>query len=194
MKFKEFFNTMSSSDVDSSQIENFYDKAKIAVALVKKYHPELLEKISVIANLPSGAYGVYTHFEVENKPNASGITFNKNNVNLNELPEQLLKKHYPNIRKDQFDKGDIIKINIQRILNDPRIDTDFETVKQIAAVIVHECTHKKEVDETGKTNEIGPKNAERQFLDFLNKPEVSKEIVQELLKYPSGSKTVGKLF
>ena len=83
---------------------------------------------------------------------------------------------------------------IQRILNDPRIDTDFETVKQIAAVIVHECTHKKEVDETGKTNEIGPKNAERQFLDFLNKPEVSKEIVQELLKYPNGSKTVGKLF
>lgn len=50
-------------NIDSSQIETIYNKAHIAVDLVKLYQPNLLEKISVIANLASGAYGIYNSGE-----------------------------------------------------------------------------------------------------------------------------------
>lgn len=197
MKFKEFLKENIFGDVDASQIETIYDKAKIAVALVKKYKPELLKNISVIANLPSGAYGVYTHFKLKGQSkNPSGIVYKnkENNVPLNQLPKQVIAQHFPNINPSKLEKGDVIKVNIQGVLNNPNIKTDFETVKQIAGIIVHECVHKEEVDKTGQTSETNPERIQREFLQFLDKPEVAKEIAQELLKYPASSKSVGKLF
>jgi uncharacterized protein YicC (UPF0701 family) len=195
MKFKKFFENII--DIDSSQIEVVYDKAKIAVNLVKKYKPDLLKNVSVIANLTSGAYGVYTHFKVKGKNvSASGIVYDgeEKKIELNQLPQQLLHQKFPNVNPNKLQKGDVVKVNINRILNDPRIKTDFETVKQIALTIVHESKHKQEVDETGKTSESGPMQAEREFLMILEKPEVSEEIKRELIKFPKTSRTVGTLF
>lgn len=50
-------------NVDSSQIESIYNKAHIAVELVKMYRPELFNQIAVVANLASGAYGIYNSGE-----------------------------------------------------------------------------------------------------------------------------------
>jgi len=46
-------------NIDSSQIQTIYGKANIAVELAKMYNPDLLSQVSVIANLASGAYGIY---------------------------------------------------------------------------------------------------------------------------------------
>ena len=44
-----------------------------------------------------------------------------------------------------------------------------EAVIEIASTIVHEATHSIEFQSTGKTNEIGPQNAERKFIDWVSK-------------------------
>lgn len=50
-------------NIDYSQIESIYNKAHIAVELVRMYQPELLGQVAIIANLASGAYGVYNSGE-----------------------------------------------------------------------------------------------------------------------------------
>lgn len=66
---------------------------------------------------------------------------------------------------------------------------------QIASTIVHEATHKKEIAEKGVTSEVGPKQAEQQFINILKQPDKQKEIIDALMKFPQTSKKVkNKLF
>ena len=58
MKFRAWL--FEQSDLpDYGEIESIYDKARVAVQIVKLYNPKLIENISTIANLASGAYGLH---------------------------------------------------------------------------------------------------------------------------------------
>ena len=58
------------------------------------------------------------------------------------------------------------KINSE-IINE--LKDDKKSIIEIASTIVHEATHEIELQTTGKTNEIGPKNAENKFVDWVDK-------------------------
>lgn len=87
MNFKVWLENLQ--NLDAKAVIQIYDKAKISVDLVKKYHPELLNSISVIANLSSGAYGVYTHFGVNQPYVGQG---KMSNIELKNLPKELIQK------------------------------------------------------------------------------------------------------
>jgi hypothetical protein len=64
--FKEFL--AAQPNINESGIDSLYNKAHIAVELARDYvqrsgNKELLNNIAVIANLSSGAYGVYNSAE-----------------------------------------------------------------------------------------------------------------------------------
>src|SRR5882672_10828771 len=61
-------------NVDYSQIQTVYNKAHIAIDLIKMYQPQIMDNIAVVANLASGAYGVYNSSE----DNAQGDTVHVN--------------------------------------------------------------------------------------------------------------------
>ena len=82
-------NTLGTEEVDSSQIERLYDKAKISVELVQKYDQtlpqdeKLLLRINTILPLSSGVYGLY--MSGENKSVIAPDVLNK--LKLNEKKE-----------------------------------------------------------------------------------------------------------
>lgn len=162
MDFKEFFH-----QVDSKQIESVYNQAKIAVDLVNMYNPHLLNNISTIADLSSGAYGIYN--SGENKkvlpPNIeqSLIYYGKiNKNNIGNIPKKTIKQYYPDIPENAIQSSDTVRINIRRILRESK--TALEAILQIASTIVHECTHEIEREMQGWTSESGPIAAERNFM------------------------------
>lgn len=181
LKFKEWLNqrTLGTEEVDSSQIERIYDKAKISVRLVQEYdktlpvNERLLLRINTILPLSSGVYGLY--LSKENKKaigkdvaNKLKLIFPKDlmlNQKLQNLPVQVIKKYIPDVDEKQIQPSDSIHVNVQKILqtvkNDPK-----QAIIQIGATIVHEATHDKEFHEKGSTNEIGPENAERAFSNW----------------------------
>jgi len=61
-------------DVDYSQIQTVYNKAHIAIDLIKMYEPQIMANIAIVANLASGAYGVYNSSE----DNTQGDTIHVN--------------------------------------------------------------------------------------------------------------------
>lgn len=183
------FKLWLNEDVDDSAIIRAYDKARIAVNLVKKYRPQVFQNISVISNLASGAYGVFTHFEIDD--GHSGLVRGKpHKAELNQIPKQMIQQAHPGINPALLEKGEAIKINIQRILNDPKINSDLEAVIQIASTIIHESVHEMEVREKGTTSEVGPQAAEKEFVQFCQRPEIRQEIIDSLNKYPATSRKV----
>ena len=167
MEFKNWFSKQD-TEVDEAEIDRLYDKAHISVELVREYKPELLNNVSTIANLASGAYGLYN--SGENKkvlpPNAKFI-FDQKHIdpkNIDLLPKSVIKQQYPEIDEKQIKESDTIHVNINRIVKESK--TDLDAVLQIAATIVHECTHEMEREETGQTSEVGPQKAEREFMNW----------------------------
>lgn len=122
--FKEFVG--QKQNLDFSQITTVYNKAHIAVDLVRWYNPEILNNISTIANLASGAYGVYN--SGENKKilpkdiQQSLIYYGKINPNsIGNIPEKTLLQYYPQIDKNKIQKSDTIRVNVRRIVNEKKM-------------------------------------------------------------------------
>lgn len=181
MEFKNWLeqSTVGTDFVDERQINAIYDKAKYAVKIVQIYsqmtRQNLLKNISTIAPLTSGAYGLYS--SADNKKVIGPQAMNKirfkfgNNVmqnqKIHQIPNVVLKQYIPDLDLSQVQPSDVIKVNIQKILQ--KYGDSKQAVIEIASTIVHEATHEIELQTTGKTNEIGPQAAERKFMDWINK-------------------------
>ena len=175
-------NTLGTEEVDSSQIERLYDKAKISVELVQKYDQtlpqdeKLLLRINTILPLSSGVYGLY--MSGENKSFIAPDVLNKLKLifpqdmllsqKLQKLPISVIKQYVPDVDEKKIIPSDSIHVNIQKILqaakNDPKL-----AIINIGATIAHEATHDKEFRKTGKTNEIGPEKAEKDFANWAER-------------------------
>lgn len=180
LKFKEWINqnTVGTELVDSSQIERLYDKAKLSVKLVQMYskltNQNLLKNISTIAPLAAGVYGMY--MSKENKKVIGKETVDKMRLlfpkdmmlqqKLQTLPNAVIKKYIPDVDDKQLQPTDTIRVNVKKIVD--KLGDSKESVLEIASTIVHEATHEIELQNTGKTNEIGPKNAEAKFIQWAN--------------------------
>jgi hypothetical protein len=171
--------------IDERQIDMLYHKAHAAVELVRKIRPDLLDNIATIANLASGAYGVYSSGENKHllPPDIQTylVYYGKvNKQNLDKIPKITLLQYYPQIPKDKIRESDTIHVNVRRILAE--VKSDLEAILQIGATIVHEATHDTEFQNTGKTSEAGPEAAERDFIQksqqFLATPEGQKFLQQ----------------
>lgn len=192
MKFKKWLeniNTLNNDLVDDSQINRVYDKAKIAVEIVKMYSKEtnkkLLNNISTIANLANGAYGLYNS-KYNKKVISQNATqkirfkfgdevFSSNKIN--NIPEVVIKRYMPELRDEDIIPSDVIFVNVSRIVKE--LGDSIQAVIEIASTIVHESTHEKEREETGKTSEIKPQQEEKLFKDWFIK---NKNRI--LIKYP----------
>lgn len=152
--------------VDERQIDQLYSKAHLATEIVKLYNPKILENIAVIANLASGAYGVYTSGENRKtlpKDVESNLIYygHVNRHNLDMVPKKTIKQYYPQIPDTAISQSDTIHVNVRRIMQE--MGSDFDAVIEIASTIIHEATHEIERETTGTTSEAGPVAAERKF-------------------------------
>ena len=181
MRFKLWLETVAGTLgtelVDESQIDSIYDKAKVSVKLVQLYAREnrikLLNNISTIANLSSGAYGLYNSSSNKKVINQNalqkirlkfGDDIFKNNK-INNIPEVVIKKYIPEIQDIDVQQSDVIYINVRRIIKE--LGDTSQAVLEIASTIVHEATHEKEREEKGYTNETGPIMEEKKFLNWF---------------------------
>jgi hypothetical protein len=176
MDFKEWLQ--QDTKVDETEIDRVYDKAHIAVDLVRQYNPQLLLNINTIANLASGAYGIYNSGENQQAldPDVERRLIYWGKIPKNKiktLPRTVIKQYFPNLDARQIKVTDTIRINVGRILRESK--TDLEAVLRIASTIIHESTH-----ELGHTTEGPPQQAERAFMDW------AKQNLQSILnKYPA---------
>lgn len=161
---------LEQKNIDSSQIEQIYDKSKLAIELVNQYNPKILDNISTIANLASGVYGIYN--SGENKkvlpPDLEKRLIYWGKVdknNIGNIPEVTIRKYFPDVQANAIKKSDTIHVNINRILGEK--NTEIEIVFEIASTIVHEAVHELERETTGVASEIGPKNAENAFKQWF---------------------------
>jgi hypothetical protein len=175
MKFKKWFeaNTLNNDLVDDSQINRVYDKAKIAVDIVRMYSKEtnkkILNNISTIANLASGAYGLYNskyNKKVISQNAAQKIRFKFGSDiftsnKINNIPEVVMKRYIPDLRDEEVTPSDVIFVNVSRIIKE--FGDSIDAVFQIASTIIHESTHEKEREETGQTSEVKPQQEEKLF-------------------------------
>jgi len=154
--------------VDERQIDMFYDKAHIAVELVNEYDPDLLSRVSTIANLASGAYGLYNSGEANKElpPDVKRwlIYRGVKEDQIGRVPQLILKKW--GVDPKQIEIGDTIHVNVRRILSQSK--NDIDAVLQIGSTIVHEATHEKEREFTGTSSETGPKIAEQKFMQWAS--------------------------
>jgi len=194
--FKQWLEqtTIGTEEVDSSQIERIYDKAKISVELVQKYDQtlpqdeKLLLRINTILPLSSGVYGLYMSSENKNVigpdvMNKLKLIFPQDillNQKVQKLPISVIKQYLPDVDEKKIIPSDSIHVNIQKTLqtvkNDPKL-----AIIEIGATIVHEATHDKEYRKTGKTNEIGPDKAEKEFSQWaMNNWEYLKKQIPDM--------------
>jgi len=179
LNFKKWIEntTLGTENVDESQIDRIYDKAKVSVKLVQLYGREtnqkILNNISTVANLASGAYGLYNskyNKKVINQNAMNKIRFKfgediiKNNK-INNVPEAVIRKYIPDISDNEVQQSDVIYVNVSRIISE--FGDTGRAVLEIASTIVHESTHEKEREEKGYTNETGPVMAEKKFLNWF---------------------------
>jgi hypothetical protein len=172
LTFKKFLEVVRQRHpVDASQITRIYDKAALAVELVRLYNPDLLNNITTIADLASGAYGVFN--SAENKkiipPELEQRLIYQGKIpkdKIASLPEIVIRKMFPDVRPEDIKQGDTVHVNVRRIINEKK--TDYERIASIASTLVHEITHSLEREMQGKTSESGPEAAEKAFLTWLS--------------------------
>lgn len=175
----EALNTLGTDEVDSG-IDRIYDKAKYAIKLVQAYvrslsgpERDLLKNISTVAPLNSGVYGLYN--SSENKAVIGPIAANRirfkfgadavrQQANLQRLPASVISQYLPEVDPRQIAPSDVIHVNVQKIVRE--LGDTPASVLEIASTIVHEATHEMEYRSTGRTSEVGPKNAERKFMSW----------------------------
>jgi hypothetical protein len=83
------------------------------------------------------------------------------NQKLQTLPTSVIKQYFPDIDERQLQPSDTIRVNVSRIVRE--LGDTKEAIVEIASTIVHEATHELEMQNYGKTDERGPKNAEAAF-------------------------------
>ena len=175
ISFKSWFevNTVGTKEVDESKIDAIYDKAKISVKLVQMFNEKLLYNINTIIPLQSGVYGLYNsakNQKVIDQQEAEKIRlkFGKDVIEKHQIdmiPNVVLKQKVPDIDLNKIHPSDTIEVNISRILKE--LGNTKRAVIEIASTIVHEATHENELQTKGSTNEIGPKAAEVQFMNWV---------------------------
>lgn len=178
--FKEWMNQRQ--EPDFHEVEQVYGKAHIAVQIVQMYDPDLLKNISTIANLSSGAYGLYNSGEVQKElpPDIQQkliFTGKVDKNNISKIPNIVLKRYFPELDENKIKEADTIRVNVRRILS--QVKSQMEAIIQIASTIVHEATHAREMQIKGYTNEGGPEAAEKDFQKW-----VSGNIKQVMRKFP----------
>ena len=181
MKFKEY-----AQNVDNSQLESIYEKAKISVAIVNLYNPKILQNISTIANLASGAYGLYSSGEnqdiVPPDIEQAMVVKSQGKLNKNQLHQMkpdIIKQYFPEIDLRRINPSDTIHVNVRRIVNE--LKDDYKIILQIASTIVPEATHDIEHRTTGSTGEGRPEAEERKFMNWaLKNPQVQQLIQNNL--------------
>ena len=140
---------------DERQIDQLYSKAHIAVEIVNLYNPRILDNISVIANLASGAYGVYKSGEnqkiLPKNLEANLIYYGRvDRKNLNNIPKKTLVQYYPQVA-NEIREADTVHVNVRRIMQES--GSDFEAIMEIASTVIHEATHEIERETMGTTSE-----------------------------------------
>jgi len=156
--------------VDARQLDQLFSKAHIATDIVNLYNPRILDNIAVIANLSSGAYGVYNSGE-NNKIIPPDVEKNLiyygriNKKNLNNIPKKTLQQYYPNLPSNAIKESDTIHVNVRRIVQEA--GNDFEAIMEIASTIIHESVHSNEYQQFGRTSEAGPVAAEHAFMQWV---------------------------
>lgn len=188
LNFKTWFeqSTLGTEFVDSSKIDVIYQKAKIAVQIVQMYDQtrssdpkatpdkrKLLLNINTIAPLSSNVYGMY--MSSENKKvigpeviNKMKLLFPKDamlNQKMQTLPTSIIKKYIPDLDEKKIQPSDTIHVNVQKIVKE--FGDSPKAIIEIASTIVHEATHELEREFYGKTDETGPRNAERNFIAWI---------------------------
>jgi len=158
--------------------------------LVKQYNMDILKHIITVANLTSGAYGLFD-------PQKS-----RNMVVFTEEPDpQQIMEGMESLQEAPGKKqGFAIDVNVQRIITESQQKAAAEgeadlweiyAVAEIASTIIHEAVHTVETEQTGTTSEGGPEGAERDFINWFKnnlqsiveqypeiKPEVSDDVFQ----------------
>jgi len=180
----------------SSQINSLYDKAHLAVQLAHQYRPDLFENISTIANLASGAYGVYNTADNQ-KAIPENIKQKIRWIYQDNITDQQMamipksdivnyfnqyKEVFPDVNvsslQNEISSDDVIRINVNRILNES--ESDYDAVIEIASTILHEALHEKEKEDTGATDETGPQQLEREFINAIASGSFGQGILSEL--------------
>jgi len=190
--FKEWLNDRA--EVDESEIDRLYDKSRISVELVKMYKPELLHNVSTIASLTgphvTRAYGLYNSGENQDLIDPteeqrliwrSGGRLSKEK--LKDIQPEILRQYYPELDMRKINPGDTIHVNIPKILRDPKVESDYDAVVQIASTIVHECTHDDEFRKRNQTSEFGPEKEQQMFSQWLDTPQVQDHIQRRLQQF-----------
>ena len=176
--FKEWLQKL-----DQQQINAIYDKAHIAVEIAQQYakerQPDLLANVTTIANLSTGAYGLYNTADNQKKlpPNTERwlVYQGVKKEDIPKLPNIILQKW--GVDPKQVQIGNTIHVNVKRILSQSR--NDLDAVLQISSTMIHEAVHQKEQEMTGQSNENGPKERENDFMMW------AKQNMQKILKsYP----------
>jgi hypothetical protein len=187
-----FSSWLNQQAPDESQIDSIYNKAKISVELVRWYKPQILANVSTIANLASGAYGLYNSGEnldvLDPTEQQKIIIQSQGKVTKQQLQDpkyqrQILQQYYPGIDKRRIKPGDTIHINVRRILMQSK--SDYEAVLQIASTVVHEATHDNEYRQKHHTSETLPVSEEHMFMRWASNPKVQEYVQKRLEQFGS---------
>lgn len=181
MKFSEWLNTRESK-IDERQVDVLYDKTHIAVELVRDYYketgqPDYLQNISTIANLASGAYGLYNSGEnrqiIDPSVEQRLIYRSKGKLNKNQLqklPKRVIKQYFPDLDMRYVKPGDTIHINVRKELAESK--SHWEAVLRIGSTIAHEAKHEAEQRERENTampaGPLSEPKAEMEAKKFIN--------------------------
>jgi hypothetical protein len=161
--------------VDERQVDAIYDKTRYAIQMVRLYdqtlprEQRLLKNISTVANLVSGAYGLYNSGENHktispNLRNKIRMKFGEDYIlkhGLSNTPKVVLQQYFPDMQEDDIKEGDVIHVNVSRIVRE--LGDTLQAIIEIASTVVHEATHELERETKGSTSEVGPVDAERKF-------------------------------
>jgi hypothetical protein len=162
-------STVGTEDVDSSQIERLYGRAKQSVQLVRMYDSatgqRLLTNISTIANLAAGsAFGVY--MSGENRKSIGADVLNRVKLiypndpsldqKLQKLPKKTIMQYLPKVDPNRIVPSDMIHVDVAKHL--AKFGDTPAAVIELASTIVHEATHVLEYETTGQTKD-GPGTA-----------------------------------
>jgi hypothetical protein len=186
MNFSKWFNeqsTIGTEFVDEKQIDTAYNKAKYAVRIVQLYDQatkqNLLTRINTIANLQSGAYGIFMSSEDRKYFSSKAIkglrmVFDKELLDSGKIHQvaksvilQKLNQAGISLGPNDLIANATIRVNIAKHLSDSRY-SELDRIVRIASTIVHEAVHVKEHEEQGRTGEMGPEAAEKHFRQWAH--------------------------
>jgi len=148
-----------------------------------------LLNISTIAPLAGTIYGLFNSKEnqrvLDRDVRKYPVTFKSNRPLTGEEKHQedvlkniafnVMKKQYPDIDPNKIHDSAVIHVNVPHIINTMKQrgltgeELERAIIKEIASTIVHESTHQLERTWMGTTDESGPREAEKRFLNWLER-------------------------